>query len=63
MSWEWNWKTIVGAAIVVLGMLRLPQVLSNSGGGSYGVGQVTGVVLITLAGVWLIRSGLSRVRN
>jgi hypothetical protein len=63
MSWVWNWKTIVGSLIVLLAVLRLPQVLSNSGGGSYGIGQLTGVVLISLVGVWLIRSGVSRVRS
>jgi hypothetical protein len=63
MTWDWNWKTIAGAVIVFLGIIRLPQVLSNSGGGSYGIGQVTGAILLTLFGVWLIRSGLSRVRS
>jgi hypothetical protein len=63
MSWKWNWKTILGAAILVLGIIRIPQVLNNSGGGSYGIGQVTGVILVSLVGVWLMRSGLSQVRN
>jgi len=63
MRWEWNWRTIVGAVILALGILRIPQVLDNSDGGSYGVGQITGVILISLVGIWLIRSGVSRVRG
>ena len=58
-----NWKPVVGCLVIVLLGLRLPYLVSDLSFTSYGLGQLVGVILVALVGVWLIRSGRKRVRR
>lgn len=58
-----QWKVVLGVAILVISAVRLVTVLLDFEGGSYGVGQLTAVVLFCLLGAWLIRSSRQQVKG
>lgn len=58
-----QWKILLGGVILVMGAVRLGLVLLHFEGTSYGVGQLTGGILVCLFGAWLIHSGRQQVKS